>query len=130
MNISVCGCHSKNRSKFILMKTKHPVHIVVFGVVTSDSDVILAFIFPHGLRFNTSLKEEEPHGLRLFKCLEVVVLLWIENVAAGRCLVWQKDCVSWCMRRKIQAWMWKNFYDHVSPQNFLPNSQHINSLYY
>ena len=36
----------------ILMKSKHPVHIMVFGVVTSYGDLILSLIFPHGLRHN------------------------------------------------------------------------------
>ena len=35
------------------MKTKRPVHIMVFGVVTSDGDVMPTFIFPHGLTLNT-----------------------------------------------------------------------------
>ena len=32
------------------MKAKHQVHIMVFGVVTSDGDVMLTFIFPRGFR--------------------------------------------------------------------------------
>ena len=31
------------------MKTKHPIHIMVFEVVTSDGDIMPPFIFPHGL---------------------------------------------------------------------------------
>ena len=34
------------------MKTKYPVHIMVFGVVTSDGDVMPQFILPHSLRLN------------------------------------------------------------------------------
>ena len=37
----------------IVMKSKHPIHIIVFGVVTSDGDIISPFIFSHGLRRNT-----------------------------------------------------------------------------
>ena len=36
-----------------VMKTKHPVHIMVFGVATHDSDVIPPFVFLHGFRHNT-----------------------------------------------------------------------------
>ena len=66
----------------IVLKIKHPVHIVVFGVVTSDGDVILPFIFLHGLRFNT---------LTYIMYLEAVVLPWNERMAAGRSYVWQQD---------------------------------------
>ena len=31
----------------------HPIHIMVFGVVISNSDVMPAFIFQRGFRFNT-----------------------------------------------------------------------------
>ena len=34
------------------MKTKHPVAIMVFEVVTSDGDVLPPFIFPLGLPLN------------------------------------------------------------------------------
>ena len=34
------------------MKTKHPVHIRVFGVVTCDLNVVPQIIFPQGLRLN------------------------------------------------------------------------------
>ena len=54
----------------IVMKTKHLVHVMVFGVVTSNGDVLPPFISPHSLRLN-------------IKCLEEVELSWIERVAAG-----------------------------------------------
>ena len=34
------------------MKTKHSVHIMVFGVVTNDDEVIPQFVFPHGPRLS------------------------------------------------------------------------------
>ena len=52
------------------MKTKHPVYIMVFGVVTSDRDTMPPFIFPHGLTLNTEaayikyLEEVVLYGLR------------------------------------------------------------------
>ena len=55
---------------------------MVFGVVTSDGNVMLPFIFPHSIRFNTEA---------YIKCLEKVVQLWIEMVATGRLYVWQED---------------------------------------
>ena len=52
--------------KFIIMliKTKNPVHIMVFRMVASDGDVMSPFIFPHSLRLNTEA---------YIKCLEYVV---------------------------------------------------------
>ena len=58
------------------MKIKH---IKVFGVVTSDCDVMPPFIFLYGLRLYI-----EAH----IKCLEEVVLPRIERMAAGRFYVW------------------------------------------
>ena len=59
------------------MKTKHPVHIMVFGVFTSDGDMSL--IFPHGLTLNKKAD---------IKCLEEVALAWVERVAAERPNIW------------------------------------------
>ena len=61
------------------MKTKHPVHIKVFGAVTSDGDFIPPITFPHGLTVNIEAN---------IKCLEEVVLTWNEMVAAGRFYIW------------------------------------------
>ena len=47
---------------------------MVFGMVTSNGDIMPPFIFPHSLRLNT-----EAH----IKYLEEIVLAWIERVAAG-----------------------------------------------
>ena len=37
---------------FILMKTQHPVYIIVFGVVIGDGDAMPPSIFSHGIRLN------------------------------------------------------------------------------
>ena len=54
------------------MKTKYPILIVVFRVITSDGVVMVPFIFPPGLRLNTEA---------YIKCMEEGVLPWIEIVA-------------------------------------------------
>ena len=59
----------------VLMKTKHLIIIMVFGVINSDSDVMHPFIFSYGLRLNTEAYT---------KCQEAEVLTWIKRVAAGR----------------------------------------------
>ena len=50
----------------ILLNTKYQVHIMVCGVVMSNSDVMPPFIFLHDLRLNME---------DYTKCLEEVVLL-------------------------------------------------------
>ena len=49
----------------ILMKIKYPVHIMVFQMVTCDSDIKAPFIFSQGLRLNIEA---------YIKCLEEAVL--------------------------------------------------------
>ena len=72
-------CQSKDRFIFILMKTRHLIHILEFREVTGDSNAMLPFIFPDGLSPNT---ESE------IKCLEQGGTPLIEKVAAGRHYVW------------------------------------------
>ncbi len=38
------------------MKTKKPLHDMVFEVVTNDGDVTLLFIFPHGLNTEVNIR--------------------------------------------------------------------------
>ena len=35
-----------------MMKTKHPVHIMLFGAVISNGAIMLPFIFQHGHKLN------------------------------------------------------------------------------
>ena len=65
------------------MKTKHPVYIMVFEVLTRDGDIMPPFIFPYGFRLNRE---------SYIKYLEEVGLVMIERVAAERPHIWQKDC--------------------------------------
>ena len=69
------GFQSWDRFMFILMKTKHPGYIMVFGVVTRDGDIMLPFIFPYDLRLIMEA---------YIMCLEEVVLTWTKRVAVGR----------------------------------------------
>ena len=61
---------SEDRIK--LMKTRYPVHIMMFGLVTSDGNLVSAFIFAYGSRLNTEV---------FIKCLEEVVLSLSDRVA-------------------------------------------------
>ena len=60
---------------FILMKIKRSIHIMMLGVVSNYGDIMLPFVFPHGLRFTIAAD---------IKFLKEVVLLWIESAVAER----------------------------------------------
>ena len=62
------------------MKTKHPVYVMVFGVVTSDGKVIPSYFY-----------HMASHTEANIKYLEEIVLPLIEGVTAGRPYIWQKD---------------------------------------
>ena len=55
---------------------------MVFMMVTRNDNVMPPFIVPHGFTLSTEA---------YIKCLEEVVLLWIEREPAGRSFVWQQD---------------------------------------
>ena len=57
------GSQYEDRFIFILMKTKHSVHIMVFELFTSNGDVMPPFTIPHRTRFNVEAD---------IKCLEEV----------------------------------------------------------
>ena len=48
-----CWLALSSQDVLIEMNIKHPVYIMVFGVVTSDGDVMPSFIFPQSFRLNT-----------------------------------------------------------------------------
>ena len=93
-DFTASGCRSEDRFIFILMKTKHPADIMLFGVVTSDVDVMPLFIYPRGLRLNTETN---------IMCLEEVVLTWICWVGAGRSYVWKQVSALGHTSRKTQC---------------------------
>ena len=63
-----------------MMKTKYPIHIMVFGEVTSNDNIMLPFIFPHGL---------------ILKCIG------LHQVPGGSSAV--QDCEGGCWKTQRQA---------------------------
>ena len=104
-----------------IMKTKLPVHIMVFRVITSDCDVMLSFFFPHGLRLNIEA---------YIKCLGVVLLIWIKKMAAGRSNVWQQDSAPYHTSRRSQSWLSEIFCNPITPNICLTCSADCNPLEY
>ena len=94
---------SEDKFICIVLKNKQAVCIMVFGVVSCDYDIMLPFIFPHGLRLNAEA---------YIKCLEEVVLIWITKVAAGRSYFLQPDNEPCYTGRRTQCWLSENFCNH------------------
>ena len=82
---------------------------MVFGVVTSDGDLRPTFIFSRDITLNTEAN---------IKCLEKVVLLWIEKVTSSG---------NWILH---QYWQSENFCDHIIPNIWLSNSSDCNPFHY
>ena len=107
--IAVFRCQSEEIFILILMKPKYPVHIIMFGVVISDGDVMSPFIFPLSHRSNTEAN---------IKSLEWVELLWIGRVAAECSYVCQYDSALGLASRRTYLGCQK-----ISTNRFLPRLQ-------
>ena len=75
------------------MKAKHPVHIMVFRVVTSNGYIMTLFIFHQGLTVNMEAN---------IKCLD-------REMVAGRPFIWQYEPSVGC--EKISA---TTFFSHLT----------------
>ena len=87
---------SKDRFKFLLEKIKYPVHIMVFGEMNRDGDVMPLVIFLHCLRLNTEA---------YIKCPGEILYARIERVAAGKPYVRPEDVLQCQTSRRTQAWL-------------------------
>lgn len=105
----------------VVMKTKFPAHIMVLGVVSSDGHVMPPYFFTEGLKVNQKVYQD---------VLTAVVKPWIEEVSAGRPYVFQQDSAPAHTARKTQKWMTDNFFDHITPAMWPPNSPDCNPLDY
>ena len=66
---------TNNRGVPRVMKTKFPAMVMVFGVVSSDGDIMPPHIFEVGLKVNTKV---------YLDVLKSVVIPWCNQVAGGR----------------------------------------------
>ena len=109
---SQLGCQSDDRITLILMKTKHPIYIILLGVVTSECDVLLPLVLPPGFCLNTEAN---------IKCLGKVGLTWIERVAAGKKNYFSQQNFAPCdTSRWIQSLVRENFCNHIIPKIWPP----------
>ena len=86
------------------MKTKFPATVLVFGVVSSEGNIMPPHIFEVGLKVNTKV---------YLDVLKSVVIPGCNQVAGGRPWMWQQDSAPAHKSKKTKAWLQKECYDFV-----------------
>ena len=104
-----------------VMKTKLPATVMVFGVVSSEGQIMPPHIFEVGLKVNTKV---------YLDVLKSVVIPWYNQVAGGRSWVWQLDSVPAHKSKETQAWLQKECYDFVSFSHWPRSSPGLTPLDY
>ena len=94
-----------------VMKTKFPATVMVFGVVSSEGNIMPPHVFEVGLKANTKV---------YLDVLKSVVIPWCNQVAGGRPWVWQQDSAPAHKSKKTQVWLQKECYDFVPFSHWPP----------
>jgi hypothetical protein len=106
--------HNRQNRRWVAMCPKDvPATVMVFGVVSSEGDVMSPHIFETGLRVNTDIYLE---------VMESTVLPWIKTVAGDRPCVWQQDSAPCHVSNKSIEWLKDHCYDLVSKDCWPPSS--------
>ena len=95
--------------------------VMVFGVVSSEGDIMPPHIFEVGLKVNIKV---------YLDVLKSVVIPWCNQVASGRPWVWQQDLVLAHKSKETQVWLQKECYDFVPFSHWPPSSPDLNLLDY
>ena len=95
-----------------VIKTKFPVTVMVFGVVSSEGHIMSPHIFKIGLKVNTKV---------YLDVLKSAVIPWCNQVAGGRPWVWQQDWAPTHKSKETQAWLQKECYDFVPFSHWPPS---------
>ena len=107
-----------------VMKTKFAKTVMVFGVISSEGDIMPPHIFESGLKVNTKVYLE---------VMEQVVVPWCNQVANGRPWVWQQDSAPAHKAKKTQEWLAdpiNRVYDFVPFSHWPPSSPDCNPCDY
>ena len=114
---------TNNRDVHMVMKTKFPATVMVFGVVSSEGHIMPPHIFEVGLKVNTKV---------YLDVLKSVVIPWCSQVVGGRAWVWQQDSAPAhkCLASETQAWLKKECYDFAPFSHWPPSSLDLNPLDY
>ena len=78
--------------------------VMVFGVLSSEDNIMSPHIFEVGLKVNTKV---------YLDVLTSVVIPWCSQVAGCRSWVWQQDSAPAHKSKETQAWLQKECYDFV-----------------
>ena len=112
---------TNNRDVHREMKTKFPATVMVFGVVSSEGQIMPPHIFEVGLKVNTKVYVD---------VLKSVVISWCNQVIGGRPWVWQQDSAPAHKSKETQVWLQKECYDFVPFSYWSPSSPDLNPLDY
>ena len=97
----------------IVIKTKHPVHII--EMITSDSNIMSAFIFPHGLTLISKA---------YIKCCSESRKSLLEDPLSGNRILCHATQAG-----EPSLWLWENFCDIITPNIWPPNSSDLQFLW-
>ena len=100
-----------------VMKTKFLNMVMIFGVISSDGDMMPPHIFETGLRVNTEI---------YLQVMETVVLPWIKQVAQDRPWVWQHDSAPCHVSKHSLAWLEEHCYNFVTKDKWPLSSLDLN----
>ena len=87
---------TNNRDVPMVMKTKFPVTVMVFGVVSREGHIMPPHFFEVGLKVKTKV---------YLYVLKSVVIPWCNQVAGGKPWVWQQDSAPAHKSKGTQAWL-------------------------
>ena len=110
---------TNNRDVPRVIKTKFPATVMVFGVVSSEGQIMPPHIFEVGLKVNTKV---------YLDVLKSVVIPWCNQVGGGRPCVWQQDSAPAHKSKETQAWLQKECYDFVPFSHWSSSSPDLNPL--
>ena len=102
---------TNNRDVPRLMKTKFPVTVIVFGMLSSEGHIMPAHIFEVGFKVNTKV---------YLDVLKSVVIPWCNQVAGGRPWVWQQVSAPAHKSKETQTRLQKGCYDFVPFSHWPP----------
>ena len=127
-NFSQDQAHNRQNHQWIAMwpndvprviKTKFPNVVMIFGVISSDRDVISPHIFETGLSINTEI---------YLQVMETVVLPWIEQVAQDTPWIWQHDSAPCHVFKHSLAWLEEHCYNFLTKDKWPPSSLDLNPM--
>ena len=112
---------TNNRDVPKVMKTKFPVTVMVFGVVSSEGHIMPPHIFEVGFRVNTKV---------YLDVLKSVVIPRCNQVDGSRPWLWQQDSAPAHKSKETHAWLQKECYDFVPCFHCPPTFPDVNPLDY